>query len=406
VIPAGTVKRNLLEAGISANLFVPMTDWNRIRSLYMVPRNVVYLNNGSFGPAPRPVFDALVRYLKQLEENPSVFDDQFARMRAVVKPKLAAFVGSDPAYTAVVVNLTFGMNVLAQGIRGLSPGDEVLATDQEYGAVNNTWDYTACRQGLVVRKVAIPSPPESAQQVVELIERAITPKTRVIYVSHVTTGTGLVQPVKEICALARAHRILSFIDGAHAPGMIKVDIADIGCDFYAGNCHKWLNAPKGTAFIAMTRRSWDRIAPFQVGWGWEKDKPETFEGNFEKPGVHNSALSSAIGEAVDFQLSIGKDAIEARGRELAEHTKDRLTRLPGVRLLTPRDPRLCGSMSAFSLPAAGNDHRLLGALKSRGIVVPARIGPSGGWLRVSTHIYNSAADVQVLEEALKEGLAG
>jgi isopenicillin-N epimerase len=383
-----------------------MKDWNKIRRLYMVPRDVVYLNNGSFGPAPRAVFDALVRYMRELEENPSVFNEQFARMRTMVKPKLAAFVGADPAYMAVVVNLTFGMNVLAQGIRGLSPGDEILATDQEYGAVNNIWDYTARKQGLVIRKVAIPSPPESPQQIVKIIESGITPRTRVIYASHVTTTTGLVLPVKAISALARSRGILSFIDGAHAPGMIRVDIADIGCDFYTGNCHKWLGAPKGTAFIAMTARSWDRIAPFQVGWGWEKDKPETFEGNFETPGVHNTALASAIGEAVDFQLSIGKEAIEARGRELAEFTKDLLPRQPGIRLLTPRDPALCGSMSAFSLPPAENDKRLLGALKSRGIVVPARVDRSGGWLRASTHIFNSTRDVEILAEALKEGCAG
>ena len=383
-----------------------MNDWNKIRRLYMVPRNVVYLNNGSFGPAPRPVFDALMRYMKQLEENPAVFNDQFTRMRTVVKPKLAAFVGADPAYVTVVVNLTFGMNVLAQGIRGLAAGDEILATDQEYGAVNNVWDYTAREQGLVIRKVAIPSPPESAEQIVDIIERGITPRTRVIYASHITTTTGLVLPVKAISALARSRGILSFIDGAHAPGMIRVDIADIGCDFYTGNCHKWLGAPKGTAFIAMTARSWERIAPFQVGWGWEKDKPETFEGNFENPGVHNTALSNAIGEAVDFQLSIGKEAIEARGRELAEFTKDLLTRQPGIRLLTPRNPALCGSMSAFSLPPAEDDRRLLDALKSWGIVVPARIDRNGGWLRVSTHIFNSTAEVEILAGALKEALAG
>jgi isopenicillin-N epimerase len=383
-----------------------MTDWNSIRGLYMIPKNVVYLNNGSFGPAPRSVFDALVRYMKELEENPAVFDNQFIRMRSVVKPKLAAFVGADPAFTAVVVNLTFGMNVLAQGIRGLSPGDEVLSTDQEYGAVNNIWDFTARKQGLVMRKVAIPSPPRSAEQIVELIEQGITPRTRVIYASHIATTTGLVLPVKAISALARSRGILSFIDGAHAPGMIRVDISDIGCDFYTGNCHKWLGAPKGTAFIAMTAKSWERISPFQVGWGWEKDKTETFEGNFENPGVHNTALSSAIGEAVDFQLSIGRDAIEARGRELASFTKDLLTRLPGVRLLTSRDPALCGSMSAFSLPPAESDARLLGALKTRGIVVPARVDRSGGWLRVSTHIFNSTSDVEILAEALKEALAG
>ncbi len=381
-----------------------MNNWNKIRRLYMVPKDVVYLNNGSFGPSPRPVFDALVRYLKALEENPAVFNEQFDRMRSVVKPKLAAFVGADPAYLAVVVNLTFGMNLLARGIRGLSPGDEVLTTDQEYGAVNNIWDHSARQRGLVIRRVKIPVPPESPSQIVQLLEAGITARTRAIYVSHVTTTTGLVLPVKEISALARSRGILSFIDGAHAPGMIRVDIKDIGCDFYTGNCHKWLGAPMGTAFVAMTPSSWERIDPFQVGWGWYADKPETFSGNFENPGVHNTALSNGIGEAVDFQLSIGKEEIEARGRELAGYTKDALTALPGVKLLTPRDPAMCGSMSAFSLPAAENDQRLLGALKSRGIVVPARVDPTGGWLRVSTHIFNSRGDVDTLVGALKEAV--
>ena len=367
----------------------------------MVPRDIVYLNNGSFGPTPRPVFTALVRYMKQLEENPAVFNDQFARMQNVVKPKLAAFLGCQPAYMAIVMNLTFGMNVLARGIRGLAPGDEILTTDQEYGAVNNIWDYSARGQGLVIRRVKIPSPPESPGQIVSLLEQAVTPRTRVIYASHVTTSTGLVLPVKQISAMARARGILSFIDGAHAPGMLKVDIEDIGCDFYTGNCHKWLGAPKGTAFIAMTARSWDRIEPFQVGWGWEKEKPETFAGNFENPGVHNTALSHAIGEAVDFQLSIGKDAIEARGRELSELAKDLLAGLPGFTLLTPRDPSMCGSMAAFSFPSAADDQRLAEALRSRRIVVPTRIDHDGGWIRVSTHIFNSKRDIEILADVLR-----
>ena len=381
-----------------------MNDWTRIRQQFMVPPGVVYLNNGSFGPAPRPVFDALTIYLRQLEENPAVFNDQFQRMLTVVKPKLAAFVGADPAYLAVVVNLTFGMNLLARGVRGLSAADEVLTTDQEYGAVNNIWDYSARQHGFTIRRVRIPSPPESPSQIVRLIEEGITPRTRALYVSHVTTTTGLVLPVREICAMARSHGILSFIDGAHAPGMINVNIAEIGCDFYTGNCHKWLGAPMGTAFVAMTPDSWERIDPFQVGWGWYTDKPETFAGNFETPGVHNTALSNAVGEAVDFQLSIGKEAIEDRGRELAGYAKDQITALAGVTLLTPRDPRMCGSMSAFSLPPADTDAKLLGALKSRGIVVPARVDPTGGWLRVSTHIFNSRTDVDVLVDALKEGM--
>jgi isopenicillin-N epimerase len=303
------------------------------------------------------------------------------------------------------VNLTYAMNVLAHGIRGLVPGDEILATDQEYGAVNNIWDHTAAERGLVIRRVKIPSPPESPEQIVRILEEGITPRTRVIYTSHVTTTTGLVLPVKQISALARSRGILSFIDGAHAPGMLKVNIRDIGCDFYSGNCHKWLGAPMGTAFIAMTAQSWEKIAPFQIGWGWEKGRPETFSGNFETPGVHNTALSNAIGEAVDFHLSIGQDAIEARGRQLSQEAKDLFSGLPGFTLLTPRDPSMCGSMAAFAFPPAENDQRLMKALKSRGIVVPARLDRNGGWLRVSTHIFNARRELDILHDALREGVS-
>jgi isopenicillin-N epimerase len=295
------------------------------------------------------------------------------------------------------------MNVLAHGIRGLGPGDEVLATDQEYGAVNNIWDHSARGKGFTVCKVKIPSPPESPAHIVRLIEQAITSRTRAIYVSHVTTTTGLVLPVREICAMARARGILSFVDGAHAPGMLNVNIEQIGCDFYTGNCHKWLGAPMGTAFIAMTAHAWEKIEPFQLGWGWEKGKPETFAGNFETRGVHNTALASAVGEAVDFHLAIGKDAIESRGRELSELAKDLLlAAFPALTLLTPRDPSMCGSMAAFSFPAEENDTRLVKALQARRIVVPTRIDRDGGWLRVSTHIFNSKGDLEVLVDALRE----
>lgn len=379
-----------------------MKSWEKIRSLYMVPKDIVYLNNGSYGPSPRPVFDALVRYLKQLEENPSVFGEQWERIQKVVKPKLGAFVGCKPEYMAIVVNLTFGMNVFSRGLRGLQPGDEIITTNQEYGAVDNMWDYAAQKQGVVVKRVTIPIPPESPEQIVQLLEEGITPRTRAIYVSHVTSGTGLVLPVKRICAMARAHGILSFIDGAHAPGMLQVDIGDIGCDFYTGNCHKWLGAPKGTAFIAMTPTSWDKLEPFIVGWGWYKDKKETFEGNFDTPGIHNTALSNAVGEAVDFHLSIGKDRIEARGRELSEAGKDLFTSLPGVKLLTPRDPTMCGSMASFSLPPVEDDQKMNAALRARKIVVPAGANSAGGRMRVATHIYNSMEDLEILADVLRE----
>ncbi len=333
-----------------------------MKSRYMLPPDLVYMNNGSFGPAPRVVYDALLVYLKQLEENPAVFNDQYNRAVKVVKPKLASFVGGNPDYMGFVPNLTYGMNVFSRGIRGLSRGDEVLTTDQEYGAVRNMWDYAAKMQGFVIKDVAIPVPPKNPEEIVKVIEQGITPRTRVILASHITTTTGLVLPVKDISALAHSRGILSVIDGAHAPGMIRVNIADIGCDFYTGNCHKWLGAPLGTAFISVHPRSWERLEPFLVGWGWHKDRKETFEGNFENPGVHNTALPNAVGEAVDFQLEIGTKAIEDRGRQLAEYGKDLFTRMPGreaSHAAGSHDVRLHGQVHASSPGRGEADERRL-----------------------------------------------
>jgi len=202
--------------------------------------------------------------------------------------------------------------------------------------------------------------------------------------------------------MARAHGLTTLIDGAHAPGMIQVDIKDIGCDFYTGNCHKWMGSPKGTAFIAMTESSWDKMEPFIVAWGWYKDKKESVEGNFDKPGIHNTALTSAVADAIDFQLSIGKDRIEARGREMSETAKDYFLRFPGVKLLTPRNPAMCGSMAAFSLPPVEDDKKMDAVMKARHIVIPCGANGAGGRMRISTHIYNNMRDLEVLADALKE----
>lgn len=379
-----------------------MTDWNDVRARYLVPEGLAFLNNGSYGPTPRPVFEATVEYLRRLEENPSTFGWFCDRLARVVKPKLAAFVGSRPEFTAVVTNLTMGMNVISRGLRGLAPGDEILVTDLEYEAVVNAWEFAAVQKRLVVRRVAVPTLPESPADIVRAVDAALGPKTRVLVASHITTGTGLVLPVKELAALCRSRGVLSVIDGAHAPGMIPLDIGDIDCDFYAGNCHKWLGAPMGTAFFAAAERSWERLDPFIVGWGWYRDRPETFAGNFENPGVYNVAIPNAIGEAVDFQLAIGREAIAARVRELADYGKDALTRLPGVRLFTPRSHELSGAMARYAFPPLEDKDRFAKVLQARRIVSSAGAGPAGGGGRLSTHVYNGAADIDRFVDALCE----
>src|SRR5512137_2348672 len=153
-----------------------MIDWHEVRAAYLIPEGLTFLNNGSYGPTPRPVFDALVGYLRKLEENPSTFGELCDRLSSVVKPKLAAFVGSLPAFTAVVTNLTMGMNVISRGLRGLAPGDEVLLTDLEYGAVVNAWEFAARQKRLVVRRVTVPTLPESPAEIVRAVEAGIGPR--------------------------------------------------------------------------------------------------------------------------------------------------------------------------------------------------------------------------------------
>jgi len=192
-----------------------MTDWNELRAQYLVPDGLTFMNNGSYGPTPRPVFDAMVGYLRTLEENPSTCGELFNRLATVVKPKLAAFVGARPEYLAVVTNLTMGMNVISRGMRGLAHGDEVLVSELEYGAVVNAWDFAAKQRGFVVRRFPVPTLPDGPADIVRAVDTAIGPRTRVVVTSNVTTGTGLLLPAREIAALCRSRGVLSVIDGAH-----------------------------------------------------------------------------------------------------------------------------------------------------------------------------------------------
>ena len=207
-------------------------------------------------------------------------------------------------------------------------------------------------------------------------------------------------PVAEICALARSHHILTAVDGAHAPGMIPLDVQSLGCDFYTGNCHKWLCGPKGTAFLWAKPEHQHRLDPFVVGWGWKRDD-ETFLGNFENPGTHCIALPVAVGEAVDFQLAVGREHVARRGRELAKIVREIIGAIPGAEPLVPAE--LTCSLTAFSLPAMDQE-RLNQALKKRGIIVPNRVSAEDTWLRVSTHIYNMPFEVETLRDALDEAM--
>lgn len=378
--------------------------WNSVRDEFPLPRQTVYLNNGSFGPCPGSVIDATVEHIRMLDSNPGEnFGPLWARHRES-KELLGEFGGMQPNDFVFVTNVTVGMNMIARGLNVLQKGDEVLTTDQEYGAVNNIWEFVSRKRGLTIKRIEIPQPPEGPQDIVDRFRAAISPATRVIYCSHITTTTGLIMPVGEICALARENDIITAIDGAHAPGMIPFNVGSVGCDFYTGNCHKWLCAPKGTGFLYAAPASQALLDPFIVGWGWDPDN-ESFIGNFERPGTHSVALPAGVGAAIEFQKRIGRDRIAARGRELAAYGRAMFDDIAGAKLITPDREDMSCSLSTFLIPPSP-EGKLKAELKARNIIIPAWTNADGGRIRLSTHFYNMPNEIDLLGEAVRAAIAG
>lgn len=374
--------------------------WDEIAAFFDIPEDVVYLNNGSFGPCPRPAVEEAISLLRKLESNPQRYLSEYREETKTVKGALGEFLGMEPQDFVFVTNVTVGMNMAARGLRCIRQGTEVLTTDQEYGAVDKIWRFVADRRDARIVRAELPVPPPDATAVEEAITRHITENTRLLVFSHITSRTGTILPVRNICNKARNSGVVTVIDGAHAPGMIPLDIESLGCDIYIGNCHKWLCAPKGVGFLWASSHVQNQLDPLIVGWGWD-DKDGSFLGNFENPGTHNPSLYLAVMQCVEFQKSIGCHRIAQRGRELAQYARRVLLARPGVTPLTPASEDMSCSMAAYGLPALlGGD--LATVLKQRNIVVPAQADANGGRMRVSTHIYNSFSHIDVLANAIDE----
>src|SRR5882672_9787409 len=256
--------------------------WRELRKQFLIPDDEVYLNNGTVGSSPAPVlkaiFDAYNETEKMAQADPEDYPIWGYAAWNEFRDPLAAFVGSSRDEIALLRNATEANSYVANGV-DMKPGDEVLLTDQEHPGGENPWLLRAKRYGIVVKKVTLPKPVENPAQVLNLFSDAITPRTRVLFFSHITTFTGVVLPVKELSALARGKGILSAVDGAHVPGMMRLNVGDLGCDFYSASPHKWLQAPKGSGFLyvrdEVIDRVWNTIAT--EGWDDTKIRAERFQ---------------------------------------------------------------------------------------------------------------------------------
>jgi isopenicillin-N epimerase len=360
--------------------------WRMVRSQFLIAPKGIYFNTGTIGASPRMVLDAVVKHMTAFE---TVFDAEGVDLEAL-RRSVGTLLGAPPQTLVFTRNTTESMSWVAAGL-DLEPGDEVLATTHEHVGGMCPWQAAARRHHLVFTQIPLPVPPRNSQELLDAWRRAITPKTRVMMVSHVLFTNGLIQPVKELCALARERGIVTAIDGAHPPGMLRTNLVDLGCDFYASSPHKWLLAPKGSGLLYVSEAWLDRLWPTIVSGGWD-DLPSKAV-RFDRKGTVNDSLYAGFQAAVDFHNLIGAERVERRVRWLGDRLYDGLSRIGGVQLKSATDPAIRAPLVSFSVDGWTTDD-LIKAMWDRAMIRVRHVAEYDyHWVRLSTHVYNTPEEV-------------
>jgi selenocysteine lyase/cysteine desulfurase len=323
--------------------------WSELRKQFLMPADEVYLNNGTVGSSPAPVlraiFDAYNDSEKMAQSDPEDYPiGGYAAWDEFRDP--AAFVGSMRDEIALLSNATEANSYIANGI-DLKMGDEVLMTDQEHPGGEHPWNLRAKRYGVAVKKITLPKPVPNGADVLNRFSEAITPRTRVMFFSHITTVTGVVLPARELCALARSKGIISAVDGAHVPGMMRLNVHELGCDLYSSSPHKWLLAPKGSGFLYVRNEVIDRVWSTIATEGW--DDPKLRAERFQRIGSSNVPALCGLRAAVELANQIGMDRIERRHRQMADYLLQGMKKR-GAESWTSPDPALRCAIATVNVP--------------------------------------------------------
>jgi isopenicillin-N epimerase len=378
-----------------------------MRDLFLLDPDLVFLNHGSFGACPREVLEAQQYWQREMERNPVAFlGRRSAELLAASRARLAGALGAQPEHLVFVPNATTGVNVVARSFP-LAPGDEVLAPDLEYGACDATWQQVCARHGAQYRRVPIPLPFDR-DSFVDRLMTAATPRTRLVFASHITSTTALTLPVAALCAAARRRGIATLIDGAHAPGQIDLDIDGVGADFYVGNCHKWMCAPKGAGFLHARPEHHAMLDAPVTSWGYAEDTGghsgfdaylgrTLFERRMQWQGTRDLSAWLAVPAALDFQARHDWPAVRTRCHALARVALDTMTQRHGLAPIGRDDD--WAQMVVLPVPVQDAEALRRRLLAESGIEIPVTTHAGRVFVRLSVQGYNTAADVQRLLDA-------
>ena len=385
--------------GFSADAVAGDEDyWSVIQQAYTVSPNIINLNNGGVSPSPRVVQEAVERYNKLSNEGPSYFMWRILDMgREPLRQKLAALAGCDAEEIAINRNATESLNTVIFGL-DLKPGDEVIGTKLDYPNMINAWKQRALRDGIQYTQISFNFPSENDDEIVEAYSKAITPKTKIIHVTHIINWVGQIMPVQKIARMAHAKGIEVICDSAHSFGLIDFKIPDLECDYWGTSLHKFLSAPIGSGMMWIKKDKIEKIWPLVCN-----DKPHgTDIRKFETLGTRSFPIEQGIGEAVNFQNAIGNKRKQERIHYLKKYWAEKVKDVPGVKLSTSLNPKyscaICG-VSIAGVAPVDLSNQLFDKYKIHTVGI---VWENVSCVRVTPHVYTTLPDLDMLVKAITD----
>jgi isopenicillin-N epimerase len=371
--------------------------WSKIRDQFSLSKDKVFFNPGTVGAMPKVVVEKMIEHLQYIaanvadwayvDDNKEEFISGYNNLMGI-RTKVGRLINADAKHIAMTDNVTHGMSYLANGIE-LQKGDEVLTTNQEHPGGQSGFLLKEKRYGTVFKTIAVPKPIKDSKEAYDIVIKAITPKTRILMLSHMISGSGAILPVKEICAEARKRGIFTILDGAQTIGHIKVDVTDIGCDAYTGCFHKWIGAPGGTGFLYIRPEKYKDVWTTVASARWDSHEDEGFR--FTQRGTGNFPVLKGLEAALDFHFEIGADKVYERIKYLGSRLRSGLRKNSKVRIYSPTDESMCAGITVYNI-AGMTGKQLQDAYWEKAKMRPRASGAEFG-VRHCTHIFNSEAEI-------------
>ena len=381
-----------------------MENQAKLKKLFLLRPDITFLNFGSFGACPKPIFEDYQRWQLELESDPV----QFITVKGLSylsksRDVLGEYLNCSPEDLVFMVNPTYAVNTVAKSL-DLKPGDEILSTNIEYGASDRTWDFVCEQTGANYVRQEIQFPLVSKSQFITDFFLGLSEKTKLIFISQITSATGLILPVAEICEIAKAKGIITFVDGAHVPGHIPLDLSNLKADFYTGACHKWMMAPKGCSFLMANKSVQNMLKPLSVSWGYKSLFPSQFMflDHHQMTGTRDFSAFLTIPKAIQFMRDNRWEEVAASCHQLLIANAQRFCDLLGTEPLAPLTNEFFGQL--FSIPIRTQEpeklHRLL--VDTYRIEIPLARQDDRVYLRYSIQGFNTQSDLDILYHALIE----